>query len=88
MYQNRNHNMYIHQYIIIFLIYIVNTIKYFLEFIITKKIKVTKKQPKYEYNLVGDEEHGICDLDYLLVFNQNTNNLIKQCYVKSKSKQD
>ncbi len=90
MYQKNNQNMYFYQYIIVFLIYIGNTIKYYigLDMTKTKKTKLAKIHPAIKYNSVCDEESGIGDSDCVFVFNQNTNKLVGHYYVLSKQKQD
>jgi hypothetical protein len=88
MYKNNNQNMYFYQYIIVFLIYIRNAIKYYIGLEITKKTKSTKIHNMIKYNSICDEESGIVDSDCLFVFNKNTNKLVRHYCVLSKQKQD
>jgi len=88
MYKNNKQDMYFYEYIIIFLIYIGNIIKYYMGLEMTKKTKLAKIYPLIKYNLVCDEESGIGDLNCVFIFNQNTNKLVEHYYAISKPKQD
>ncbi len=88
MYQKNKQNMHFYQYIIVFLIYIGNTIKYYIGLEITKKTKLAKIHPLIKYNTICDEESGIGDLNCVFIFNQNTNKLVEHYHGLSKLKQD
>lgn len=88
MYQKNKQDKYYHQYIIVFLIYIGNIIKYYMGLEMTKKTKLAKIHPYIKYNSICDEESGIGDLDCVFVFNQNKNKLVGHYYVSCKPKQD
>ena len=88
MYKKNKRDIYFYQYIIIFLIYIGNTIKYYIGLEEKKKIKLAKIHPVIQSTTSHDEEIGIGDLDCVFIFNPNTNNLVGQYYMLSKQKQD
>ena len=87
MHKKNKQDMYLYQYIVIFLIYIRNTIKYCIG-LEEKKIKLSKIHPTIKSYTVHDEETGICYLDNVFIFNQNKNNLVGQYMASYKQKQD
>lgn len=91
MYKNNKQDIYFYLYIIIFLICVGNTIKYYIGLEMTKKNKLAKIHPLIKYNSSCDEESrisGIGDSDCGFVFNQNTNIFVGHHHVLSKPKQD
>ena len=88
MYKKDKPDMYFYHYIVVFLIYIGNTIKYYIGLEMTKKTKLAKIHPLIKYNTISDEETGIGDLNCVFVFNQNTNKLVGHYHGLSKQKQD
>ncbi len=86
-----NKKFYLYEYLIIFLIYIRNTVKYFFGFKLNKNKQLAKIYPIINNNPIIDEEYGSNNyndsIDSVFVFNES-GRIINHYSIKSKDKLD
>jgi hypothetical protein len=75
----------LYEYLIIFLIYFENIIKYYFNYKSNKNRLIAKKYPILHNGLIIDEEYGNDNVDFVF---DKYGRIVNQYYVKSKDKLD